>query len=124
MTRTQSKVEEMPLDTTVTFVEARKTGKMATKILGGKLASSQLNQVQDRVDLRHCNYCGKKGHGKSANFDTRKANARPMVRSAPNASVWVTMPQFASPGRETRRTMISPTPRRQPQALTKSHSTG
>ena len=28
-----SKVEEMPLDTTVTFVEASETGKMATKIL-------------------------------------------------------------------------------------------
>jgi hypothetical protein len=29
--------------------------------------------VQERVDLRPCNYCGKKGHGKSANFYTRKA---------------------------------------------------
>ena len=32
-----SKVEEMPLDTTVTFVEARETGKTANEILGGKL---------------------------------------------------------------------------------------
>ena len=34
-----SKVEEMPLDTTVTFIEARETAKTATKILGGKLTS-------------------------------------------------------------------------------------
>jgi hypothetical protein len=47
-----SKVEEMPLDTTSTFVEASETGKTATKILGGRLASSELNQVQDRVDQR------------------------------------------------------------------------
>ena len=31
-----SKVEEMPLDTTIAFIEARETGKTATKILGGK----------------------------------------------------------------------------------------
>jgi hypothetical protein len=68
-----SKVEEMPLDTTVTFMEARETGKTATKILGGKFTSILVNQVQERVDLRPCTYCGKKGHGKSANFDTRKA---------------------------------------------------
>jgi hypothetical protein len=29
-----SKVEEMPLDTNVTFIKARETGKTATKILG------------------------------------------------------------------------------------------
>lgn len=68
-----SKVEEMPLDTTITFVEARETGKTALKILGGKLTSSQVNQMQERVDLRPCNYCGQKGHGKSPNIDTRKA---------------------------------------------------
>jgi hypothetical protein len=45
-----SKVEEMPLDTTITFIEARETGKTATKILGGKLTSSIVNQVQK---LRH-----------------------------------------------------------------------
>jgi hypothetical protein len=38
------------------------------------LTSSLVNQVQERVDLRSCTYCGKKGDGKSANFDTRKAN--------------------------------------------------
>ena len=36
-----SKVEDMPLDVTVTFIEARKTGKTATKILGGKLTSAE-----------------------------------------------------------------------------------
>ena len=68
-----SKVEEMPLDTTITFVEARETGKTATKILGGKLTSSQVNQVQERVDLRPCTNCGQKGHGKSPNLETRMA---------------------------------------------------
>ena len=66
-------MEEMPLDTTFTFVEARETGKTATKILEGKLTSSLVNQVQERVDLRPCNYCGKKGHRKSPNFDNGKA---------------------------------------------------
>jgi hypothetical protein len=41
-----SKVDEMPLDETVTFVVARETGKTALKILGGKLASRQVNKVQ------------------------------------------------------------------------------
>ena len=68
-----SKVEEMLLDTTITFVEARETGKTATKILGGKLTSSQVNQVQEKMDLRPCKNCGQKGHGKSPNFETRMA---------------------------------------------------
>ena len=55
-------------------MEARETGKTATKILGGKLTSSLVNQVQERVDQRPCTYCGKKGHGKSANFEIRKAD--------------------------------------------------
>jgi hypothetical protein len=41
-----SKVDEMPLDATITFVEARETGKNALKILGGKLTSGQVNKVQ------------------------------------------------------------------------------
>ena len=68
-----SKVEEMPLDTTITFVEARETGKTALKILGGKLTSSQVNQMQERVDLRPCKNCGQKGYGKSPNLETRMA---------------------------------------------------
>ena len=36
-----SKVEEMPLDNTITFVEARETGKTSMKILAGKLSSGQ-----------------------------------------------------------------------------------
>jgi hypothetical protein len=51
-----SKVDEMPLDGTITFVEARETGKTALKILGGKLASGQINKVQEeREDQRSCN---------------------------------------------------------------------
>jgi hypothetical protein len=69
-----SRVEEMTLDVTVTFVEARETGRTSTKILGGKMTSTLVNQVQERVDQRNCTYCGKKGHGRRANFETRKAN--------------------------------------------------
>ena len=36
-----SKVKEMPLDNTITFVEARETGKTSMKILAGKLSSGQ-----------------------------------------------------------------------------------
>jgi hypothetical protein len=47
-----SKVDEMPLDETITFVEARETGKTALKILGG-----QVNKVQqDREDQRSCTW--------------------------------------------------------------------
>jgi hypothetical protein len=50
-----SKVDEMLLDATITFVEARETGKTALKILGGKLASGQVNKVQqDEEDQRSC----------------------------------------------------------------------
>ena len=43
----------MPLDTTVTFVEDRETGKLAAKIMGSRLASSKPNQVQDDLNKRH-----------------------------------------------------------------------
>ena len=70
-----SKVDEMPLDETITFVEARETGKTALKILGGKLSSGEIHKVQqDRADQRSCTYCGKKGHGKTPNFDLRKTD--------------------------------------------------
>ena len=69
-----SRVDEMTLDATVTFVEPRETDRSATKILGGKMSSTVVNQEQERVDQRSCTYCGKKGHGRRANFETRKAN--------------------------------------------------
>ena len=69
-----SRVEEMTLDATITFVEARGTGKSATRILGGKMTSTIVNQVLERVNQRNCSYFGKKGHGKRANFETRNVN--------------------------------------------------
>ena len=33
--------KEMPLDNTITFVEARETGKTSMKIMAGKLSSGQ-----------------------------------------------------------------------------------
>ena len=67
----QSKVEKLSLDTTVTFAEDRETGKTAANIMESRLASSKPNQVQDGLDKRHCNYCGKKGHG-SGSYLERK----------------------------------------------------
>jgi hypothetical protein len=74
-----------PLDTTVTLAEDRETGKTATKILGGRLASSQLNQVQDRVEQRPCNYCGKKGHG-SGSLLERKYKCKAFGKACSNCN--------------------------------------
>ena len=71
-----SRVEEMTLYATVTFVKARETGKSATRILGGKMSSTIVNQVQERVDQRNCSYCGKKGHGRRASFETSPAHSQ------------------------------------------------
>jgi hypothetical protein len=69
------KVDELPLDETITFVEARETGKTSMKILGGRLSSGQVNKVQqEREDQRSCTYCGQKGHRKSPSNDLRKAD--------------------------------------------------
>jgi hypothetical protein len=75
-----SKVEKMPLDTTVTFVEDRETGKTAAKIMGSRLASSRPNQVKDGLDKRLCNYCGKKGHGSSSYLE-RKGNCKALGKA-------------------------------------------
>jgi hypothetical protein len=73
-----SEVEEMTLDNTFAFVEARETGKNSVKILsGGGLTSGQANRVHEKEvagDLGKCKYCGRKGHGKSPNYDLKKAS--------------------------------------------------
>ena len=70
-----SKVEEMPLADTITFVEARETGKISMKILAGTNSSSHVNRVQgNKDDQGSCRYCGKKGHGKNPNADLRKTD--------------------------------------------------
>ena len=73
-----SKVEEMTLDDTIAFVESRETGKNSVKILsGGGLTSGQVHKVHEKEiggDLENCKYCGRKGHGKSPNFDLKKAS--------------------------------------------------
>ena len=40
-----SKVEELPLDETIDFVEARETGKTSLKIMSGGLTSSHVNKI-------------------------------------------------------------------------------
>ena len=70
-----SKVDEMNLDDTVVFVEARETGKHSVKILSGGLASGQVNRVQEQTaDQEKCRFCGRRGHGKNPNPDLRKAS--------------------------------------------------
>ena len=71
-----SKVDEMPLADTITFVEARETGKISMKILAGTNSSSQVNKVQGtNDDQRSCRYCGKKGHGKNLDFNISKTRS-------------------------------------------------
>lgn len=70
-----SKVEEMPFDEMITFVEARETGRTSMKILAGNLSSGVVNKVhEDREDPRSCQFCGKEGHGRNPGFDLRKAD--------------------------------------------------
>jgi hypothetical protein len=78
-----SKVKEMTLDETITFVEARETGKKSLNTLcGGGPASGQVNKVKTTYKGKEmevnndekCKFCGSKGHGKSPNFDLKKAS--------------------------------------------------
>ena len=79
-----SKVTELSLEETIAFVEARETGKKSiSRLNGGGLASSQLNKINTRYKEQgqfsnnaqeKCKYCGTKGHGKSPNFDLKKAS--------------------------------------------------
>jgi hypothetical protein len=79
-----SKVKEMTLDETITFVETRETGKKSVNTLcGGGMASGQVNKVkttykgkemEGKDDNEKCKFCGTNGHGKSPNFDLKKAS--------------------------------------------------
>ena len=63
-----SKVEEMNLADTITFVEAHETGKQSLKALSGGLSSGQVHRVQDKdpqQDPGPCRFFEKKGHGKA-----------------------------------------------------------
>ena len=68
-----SKVEEMNLEDTIVFVEAREVGRHSVKILNGGLTSSQVNRVNVQ-DTGTCSYCGKKGHGKNSHRDIRRTD--------------------------------------------------
>ena len=68
-----SKVDNMTLTDTVTFIEARTPGMLTTESLGSKMSITVVNQVQKKTDQQNCSYCGNKGHGRRANFETRKA---------------------------------------------------
>jgi hypothetical protein len=55
-------------------VEARETSRNSVKILSGGLTSGQAHRVHEKEDLEKCKSCGRRGHGKSPNFDLKKAN--------------------------------------------------
>ena len=72
-----SKVTEMSLDETIAYVEAKETSKKAAHTLdGGGMASSQVSKVktEQNDDQDKCKFCGRRGHGKSPNFDLKKAS--------------------------------------------------
>ena len=82
-----SKVEELPLDETIVFVEARETGKTSLKILSGGLSSSHVNKVHEHVSANDkCKYCGKKGHGKHPSSDLRKDSCPAFGKKCKNCS--------------------------------------
>ena len=82
-----SKVEELPLDETIVFVEARETGKTSLKILSGGLSSSHVNKVHEHVSASDkCKYCGKKGHGKHPSSDLRKDSCPAFGKKCKNCS--------------------------------------
>ena len=64
-----SKVEELNLEDTIIFVEARELGKQSAKVLSGGLSSSQVSRVTE--DQGKCKFCGQSGHGKNPNSDIR-----------------------------------------------------
>ena len=76
-----SKDPQMDLAATILFIEAREAGKRSAGVLSGSIpASSQANKaalvtedrVQDTTKVETCRYCGRTGHGRSLNGDTRK----------------------------------------------------
>jgi hypothetical protein len=74
----------MTLDETITFVEASETGQKSISTLCGEgTVSGQVNKVKTtykgkeeevKDDSEKCKFCGKRGHGKSPNFDLKKAS--------------------------------------------------
>ena len=64
-----SKVEQMDLDTTITFVEARETGKRDLAQLGSGGLASQVHQVKVRGK---CWRCRQEGHHGNDKPDVRK----------------------------------------------------
>ena len=75
--------EEMTLDETMAFVEARETGKNSVKILSGGLTSGQVHKVHEKKKANcgafdhKCKQCSRKGHYKD--FCTWKKNPKKEV---------------------------------------------
>ena len=79
-----SKEPQMDLNATILFIEARESGKRSAGALSGEtIASNQVNRTavaaegvsKDLLgadDKTRCKYCGRSGHGKSPDIETRK----------------------------------------------------
>ena len=80
-----SKVDEMNLEDTIVFVEAREVGRHSVKILSGGLTSSQVNRVNVQ-DTGTCSYCGKKAMVKTLTETSGEQTALPGVGCARNVS--------------------------------------
>ena len=77
-------VEEMDLDATIKFIEAKESGKKAGVFLdNGEAALNKITSYRQsqkdksavgktKPDDVKCCYCGNKGHGKTPNFVTKK----------------------------------------------------
>jgi hypothetical protein len=87
-----SKVEQMNLDETVTFVEARETGKRDFVYLSCGILASQSNLVQVQGTFWRC---GQKAHHDNAAHDIRKHCAMRSQTSAGSAARPVILPSAA-----------------------------
>jgi hypothetical protein len=89
-----SKVEELPLDETITFVEARETGKTALKILGGNLSSGQVNKVQQEREDHSVPTVDRRAPNPRT-LTLGKQTAQPLERNVQNVTRKDTMQGFA-----------------------------
>ena len=81
-------MDEMPLDETIAFVEARETGKTSLKILSGGLSSVHLNKVHENVSTQEkCKYFRKRGHGKQPRIDLRKDSCPAFGKNCNNCGI-------------------------------------
>ena len=113
-----SKVDEMPLDETITFVEPRETGKTALKILGGKLTGYQSATRKGRSEI-----VDRRAMENLKAMTLGRLTAQHLERNARNEARKDTLQRFVR-RRMTRKMRLCTIPRRRQQGHTTSPSTG